>query len=234
MAAPDPFADQLAALFATETTGEAPRRELDPYGFTVLTVCTGNICRSPLAERLLADALGRTAGELSLPDGFVSVSSSGLGALVGSGADAPVRDLARALGTNVDGHAARQFAPEHAENAHLVLTATRAQRDEVVSLAPVATGRTFSIVEFERLLAHLGMHGQLQAPERPLHRPTRFSRRLQRVISDAHAARQVAPGDERDDVEDPYRQSPEVHLRVARRINDSVQAIAGRLEAVVR
>ena len=53
--------------------------------FTILTVCTGNLCRSPAAERLLASKLGPT----------VKVSSAGTHALVGQPISEPMAALLR-------------------------------------------------------------------------------------------------------------------------------------------
>jgi len=67
----------------------------------ILTVCTGNICRSPAAERLLAAGLGDTA----------QVTSAGTGALPGYPMDAAMVPLVEAAGASTDGFAARQLTP---------------------------------------------------------------------------------------------------------------------------
>lgn len=64
---------------------------------SVLVVCTGNICRSPVGERALAALCPH-----------LTVNSAGIGALVGKGVDKDAAAVARAHNVNVEGHAARQ------------------------------------------------------------------------------------------------------------------------------
>ena len=64
----------------------------------ILVVCVGNICRSPVGERVLADRLPHH-----------QVSSAGIGALVGHGPDKTASDVAAARGVSLEGHIARQF-----------------------------------------------------------------------------------------------------------------------------
>ena len=106
--------------------------------FTILTVCTGNICRSPLAEQLLRARLG---------DGF-RVHSAGVGAMTGWPMDPDAADQSRAHGGNPEGFAARQLTAALVEESDLILTATRSHRDEVVRRFPKAMRRTFSLAEF--------------------------------------------------------------------------------------
>ena len=111
--------------------------------FRILTVCTGNICRSPLAEQLLRR-------ELAGVDAVVS--SAGTGALVGH----PMADRAaaysRRLGGEPDAHAGRQLTSALLRESDLVLVATRRHRKAVVELLPRASRSTFTLREFARLL----------------------------------------------------------------------------------
>jgi protein-tyrosine phosphatase len=229
----DPLAMQLAALFEADAAGAA-RGALDGEPFSILTVCTGNICRSPLAEALLQRELHSVALRLGRTDDGAIVASSGLGALVGSGVDPAVLAIGAEFGVGLEGHVARQFAPEHAESAHLILTATRTQRDEAIALAPAAATRCFTLNEFARLLDLLGGAGSLEPPTAPMHRPARINRRLQRVVRDADAMRQRQPASDADDIDDPYRRSSEVHRRVASQIRDACAVIGSRLRATIR
>ena len=129
-----------------------PRRGVDAEprssALHVLFVCTGNICRSPLAERLA------TAYASSLEwDGF-RASSAGTRAV----GDHPVHsDAARVLedlGGDPSDFAARQITPKIASDADLVLTMTTRHRDAVLELAPRQLRRTFTLTEASLLIAN--------------------------------------------------------------------------------
>jgi len=124
----------------------------------VLFVCTGNVCRSPVAElvtrRLLADKFGPEAAAR-----FV-VSSAGTNAVLGE----PMDPLSRAelADAGLDGDEATDFrsrpvTAEAIEAADLILTADRNHRSTVVQLAPSALGKTFCLREFARLLSSLDL-----------------------------------------------------------------------------
>ncbi len=108
----------------------------------VLVVCTGNVCRSPMAEHLL-----RTA----LPG--LDVSSAGTGALVGEPMQPFALSALAARGIDGSAFRARQLGGEQIEVADLVLTATRRHRADVVTLSPRAAARTFTVGELDRLLS---------------------------------------------------------------------------------
>lgn len=114
-------------------------------GFGVLFVCTGNVVRSPMAERLL---------QARLPSGTgpgVSVSSAGTDAFVGRPMESLAGLVLRELGGNPNGHTARQLRPAGARRASLILTATTSQRDAIVRDDRSVLRRTFAIREFARL-----------------------------------------------------------------------------------
>jgi protein-tyrosine phosphatase len=106
---------------------------------SILTVCTGNICRSPLAEQLLRARLD--------PEAF-RVSSAGTSAMVGDSMDPDAADQSRLLGGDPDGFVARQLRGALIVASDLVLTATRAHRDAIVRDYPRAAGRIFTLAEF--------------------------------------------------------------------------------------
>lgn len=99
----------------------------------ILVVCIGNICRSPMAEQLLREALGAE----------FSVSSAGLGALIGHPADAHARALMAERGSDIEAHRARQINAELVRQHDLILVMTLRQKQEVEAQYPAARGRVF-------------------------------------------------------------------------------------------
>ena len=120
--------------------------------FTVLHVCMGNICRSPMAERLfvarLRDALGPGADQLVVSHG------AGTGDWhVGDRMNPPAARQVRKRGGDPDSFRARVIDPGYVEESDLVLTATAEQVEFVTALVPAAADRTFVLGEFGRLAA---------------------------------------------------------------------------------
>lgn len=100
----------------------------------ILVVCTGNICRSPVAAALLGAALpGR------------KVESAGLGALVGQGVEPRARALAESDGLDLASHQACQLTIEMLHAAELILVMSERQRRAVGELVPEAMGKTLRL-----------------------------------------------------------------------------------------
>ncbi|KAI3595331.1 Low molecular weight protein-tyrosine-phosphatase, Etp [Cupriavidus necator H850] len=103
---------------------------------TVLVVCIGNICRSPMAEGLLKQALPET-----------NVISAGLGALVGQPADPHAVELMRDHGVDISGHRAQRVSGAMTMRPDLILVMDNEQRQEIQRLYPFTTGRIFRLGE---------------------------------------------------------------------------------------
>ncbi len=178
--------------------------------FSVLVVCLGNVCRSPLAERLLQRRFEDTAAGAGL-----SVSSAGVRALVGS----PMHDLSaaelRRLGGDPDGFVSRQVTGPMAESADLVLTATRELRSRLLEEAPRALKRTFTLREFAALVGS----GVLR--ESPL-------QGAPDLVARAASWRGSATLDDYD-VPDPIGRSEDVHREVADMLDADCAVIAQAL-----
>lgn len=109
----------------------------------ILSVCTGNVCRSPFMERMVRGIVEQAWGP-----GAVASASAGTGALVGAPMDPGSVAVLRAAGGDDSGFEARQLAKDHVAEAGLVLTAARAHRGPVVQLHPKALRYTFAVADF--------------------------------------------------------------------------------------
>jgi protein-tyrosine phosphatase len=107
----------------------------------VLILCTGNICRSPMAEALL-----RASMAASHPS-FV-VESAGLAAMAGHPADPQAVALLAERGLDLSSHRARQLSPAMLARSDLVLVMDADQQRHVESLSPAARGRVHRLGRF--------------------------------------------------------------------------------------
>lgn len=103
---------------------------------TIVFVCTGNTCRSPLAEalckQLLAERLGCTLAELP-KRGFV-VLSAGLAAMMGGAAATEAVEVAREYGADLSAHASQPLTPDLAAQADDLIAMTRSHRAALLAL----------------------------------------------------------------------------------------------------
>lgn len=106
----------------------------------ILLVCTGNICRSPLAAGLLERALA----ERSITG--ISVSSAGTGAWDGAPVSEGAYLVALERGLDLSSHRARLLTRELVEGADLILTMARHHRARVDELG--GEGRVFVLGEY--------------------------------------------------------------------------------------
>ncbi|MCO7220236.1 hypothetical protein [Klenkia sp. PcliD-1-E] len=182
----------------------------------LLFVCTGNVCRSPLAERLTASfaSSARIAG--------LTAESAGTRALVGRGMDPDAAATLRALSGEDDGFRARALLPAMAERADLVLTMQRTHRATVLERTPGAMRRTFTLREAAAVLDLLPAH------ERPS--AATLAERGTELVTALAARRREWRGDL--DIRDPYRQDREVHAEVGREIRGALVPVLEALTGV--
>ncbi len=126
--------------------GRPARTTGEETALHVLFVCTGNICRSPTAERL------------ALTHGIpgLTASSAGSRARVGHAIHPQAAGVLTRLGGDATGFASRQLNSRIASSADLVITMTRAHRDAVLELAPRQLRKTFTLIEAARLVTEYG------------------------------------------------------------------------------
>jgi protein-tyrosine phosphatase len=186
--------------------------------FTVLAVCTGNICRSPAVERLLAAELGVDSLATAGPTSEVVVASAGVGAVVGAPIPEPMASLVGETGASVEGFAARQLTEQILRETDLVLALTKAHRSKIVAMHPGAVRRTFTLRELARLA---------DAVDPDALPAGTTADRLRALIPLAAAQRGMqAGGAHGDDVVDPWGRSDAVFAQSFGELQPAVAAIA--------
>jgi tRNA threonylcarbamoyl adenosine modification protein (Sua5/YciO/YrdC/YwlC family) len=111
--------------------------------WTVLFVCTGNTCRSPIAAGLAAAALAKRLGcePADLAGRGVRVFSAGTGAVEGAAASAEAVRVAGEWGADLGGHRSRKLTTELIREADLVCCMAAAHATAVLRLVPSAAGK---------------------------------------------------------------------------------------------
>src|SRR4051812_42737525 len=200
---------------APDGTGLGPVRGNRVAAPHILVVCLGNLCRSPLAERVLQLRFRELLGERDREP--VTVSSAGVLAVAGHPMDGMAAGELRRLGGGPEGVVSRQLTAPMVSDADLVLTATRALRSRVLEEVPRALRRTFTIPEFAALAGAVS--------DQP-------GTSLGDLVSRA-AAERNAVDVESYDVPDPIGQPAEVHRQVADLLDRDCTAIARAVAGAV-
>lgn len=180
--------------------------------FTILFVCTGNMCRSPMAELYARSELNRRLGPRT---GDFVVRSAGTGTIDGRPMEP---DSAAALqaeyGLSAAGFTSTDVRSELLASADLVLTAERSHRHRVVDVEPAVLKRSFTIREFGRVgsaVVTAELPAELDARAREV---VRLAGRHRGTV------RATTPTD--DDIADPIGRPAPLHHAVCRQIVDAV------------
>lgn len=151
--------------------------EVDRGGGSLLVICTANVCRSPLAMRLLEDAFQASERLRPVRVGSAGTRTEGGLTMCPLSAEALPDDD---YGRFAQSHRSRAVTKELVREADLVLTMEREQRSVITQLAPGSQAKVFTLREVDELVQLL--------EERPV-----TPRDLAGLASALHSVRAFAP-----------------------------------------
>ncbi len=172
---------------------------------SVLIVCTANICRSPMAERLLVEWFARRR-----PADALELGSAGTHARPGRGPARGMQAVALAWGLDLSAHRARRVDAGLARAHDLIITMEDAHRSAVSRLAAGLGRRTFTLTELDELITH---------------EPVPAGPGLRGLVDGWHAAR-ARVSLHAPDVDDPYGGPDAGYARTAQQLAGLVDRIA--------
>lgn len=111
--------------------------------YKILFVCTGNTCRSYMAESIAKSYLAARSSAVAL-----QISSAGTGCLDEEPASFQARRVMSELGCANDSHRARRVTVDMIKEADLLLTMTHKQREDILKLAPEAKNKVSLLKEY--------------------------------------------------------------------------------------
>ncbi|MFE2544765.1 arsenate reductase/protein-tyrosine-phosphatase family protein [Actinacidiphila glaucinigra] len=190
--------------------------------FRILHVCTGNVCRSPMAERLTRHELTMRLGDGAAG---IIVESAGTWGHEGAPMEAHAATVLAEYSADPVGFLGRELLDDHVIDADLVLTATRDHRAQVISMGHAAGLRTFTLKEFTRLVKAID---PATLPEGSV------TERARSLVRAAAALRGwlLAPTADADEVYDPYGAPLTFFRSIGEEIHDALDPVLTALTGV--
>lgn len=178
----------------------------------LLVVCTANVCRSPVAERLLSREFG---GVVDIDGETWVVTSAGTGQHTAE-LDRNTVAAADDIGINLRTHKSRWLNREilSTDGADLVVAMARRHLPTIVELDPAAWPRTFTLKELARRAFALDAPTPAEG----------FAGWLGRMAAERQA-RDVLKPDPRDDIADPYGLPKRHHVTMVAEVQQEVERL---------
>jgi protein-tyrosine-phosphatase len=173
----------------------------------ILVVCTGNICRSPMAEGFLRAALVRRLG-----DDAPTVTSAGTAGWDGSRATEEAIRAADELGVDIRGHSARHLDDPILDDADLIVCMAAEHRTAILHGRPDLSSTTFTLSELVGLLEASPASGSIGAR-----------------VAAATAGRNGSPPSRAGDIRDPLGEPLDGYREVAAELRELSDRLADAL-----
>lgn len=179
----------------------------------ILTICSGNVCRSPLAAQILQSRLDSAKFQ---------TESFGTSVMVGDHMPEEAQRISRRLGvTGAEEHRAVALTPDAVSRADVILGMERRHRRKAAQLHPTAARSAFTLLEFAHIVSEISdeqltalFQNNFDAKTMELEAVAR----MRGVVSRLATGRLY-------DIEDPYGRSQQVFERSAKQIETAVDHI---------
>jgi protein-tyrosine phosphatase len=200
----------------------------------VLVVCTANMCRSPLAERVIAVAFANAADSARIEHHLVEVRSAGTYAEPG---DPMCDQSAEMVRLAPQEHRAQVLEPAMLAQADLVLAADRGHRGACARMLPACRPHLFTIRQAAALAQAVagGLEvGRLPEGAPPI--PDDLDARLRWLVDEMDAARGLLAGADEgtEDIRDGHGEPGPAHRAALVATDEASGSLAAAMLAVLR